>query len=571
MTRYGLLRVLALAMLVGAVTDPGCLATRSPAVVLVAGAEVAPRTLERVRRTLADAGLAPSSVADGPDTVRVGVGSPRGLIDVHRERPLTIAVQTPEVGLHVSDVVPPRLSIAGTSSSLRVRVVEDGAATGAEVTVRVRDVTSGQRVGLAHGQLNERHMAWLDVPMLPTTAGRWALCVAAVRMDAREAGRCERLDVEVLPPRLRVEVLEARPSWSARFARLALERWDGAQITSTVRVAAPVTVTAGPADRRPGEPDDADVVLVGGLDALTSADVARLARAARDEGRTVMLLADGPLDASRTGDLWPYALSSTATAPTPLSIAVGPHTWRAREWLAPVPRATDVEALAYLDASAPVPVVMARALGTGRVVVVSAVDTWRWRRAGDVSFDAAWQALVVSLAADAAMARRPTVWRLAGPLTDEVHVAWQRGDARAGTARDVPPPVRLAHDTTREAIWFPGSSSSGPLRARLDLARSVTPAQVMLGDEAIGNRSPVVIDVGAQTLPATWLDVQRRLEADGARVVDERALPAALQYVGAPTIADGSRWFVTRQWWFAAGVLGVLGLEWWWRRLARHR
>lgn len=571
MSRHGLLRVLALAMLVGAVTDPGCLVTRSPAVVLVAGAEVGPRTLERLRRTIADVGRAPSTAADGPDAVRVGVGSPGSLLDAHRERPLAIAVQTPEVGVHVSDVVPPRLLIAGISSSLRVRVVGDGAATGAEVMVRVRDVTTGQRMGLARGRLDERDAAWLDVPLLPTAAGRWALCVETIQMGDGEASPCLRLEVQVLPPALRVEVLEARPSWSARFARLALERWDGATIASTVRVAPPITVTARTAGGVPGEPGDADVVLVGGLEALTPADVGRLARTARDDGGTVVLLTDGPLDTSRIRVLWPYALASVATAPTPLLIHVGPHAWRAREWLAPVPGATDVEALAYLDASPPVPVVMARAIGTGRVVVVAAVDTWRWRRAEGVTFDAAWQALVLSLAADAAMARRPAVWRVAGPLADEVHVARRPGAARAGTAAGMPAPVQLVDDATREAARFPGGSSSDALRARFEVARSETPARLRLDGDAVGNRSPVVIDVGAQTLPATWLDVQRLLEADGARVVHERDLPAALQAVGRSPVADGRRWFVTRQWWFAAVVIGVLGLEWWWRRLARQR
>lgn len=568
MSRHGLLRVLALAMLVGAVTDPGCLVMRSPAVALVAGAEVAPGTLERLRRVIADAHPASSMLAGGPDAVRIGVGSPRSLLDAHRERPLAVAVQTPEVGLHVSDVVPPRLVIAGIAAGLRVRVVGDGAATGAEVTVRVRDATTGQRVGLGRGRLDERDAAWLDVPLLPTAAGRWALCVEAMQMGADGAGPCETLEVQVLPPALRVEVLEARPSWSARFARLALERWDGATIASTVRVAPPVTVAARAAGDPPGE-GDADVVMVGGLEALTAADVARLGRTARDDGGTVVLLADGPLDTSRLRALWPYALSPVQTAPTPLPIPVGPHAWRAREWLAPVRGATDVEALAYLDASPPVPVVMARAIGTGRVVVVAAVDTWRWRLAEGVTFDAAWQALVLSLAADAALARRPAVWRMPGPLADEVHVARRPSAAQAGTAAGMPAPVRLADDATREAAWLPGGSSSDALRARLELARSETPARLVLGGDAVGNRSPVVIDVGAQTLPATWHDVRRRLEADGARVVHERDLPAALRAVARSPVADGRRWFVTRQWWFAAVVIGVLGLEWWWRRLAR--
>lgn len=579
MSRHGLLRAMALAMLACAVIDPGCLVTRPPAISLVAGSEVAPAVRERLRRTIADGQPARATTGDGPHAVRIAVGSPRSLLDAHRERPIDIAVQTPEVGLHVSDVVTPRLVMAGVSTSLRVRVVGDGVATGADIAVRARDVTTGQRVGLGRGHLDARDAVWLDVPLLPTSPGRWALCIEAMRSPDGAAGPCEALELPVLPPALRVEVLEARPSWSARFARLALERWNDATIAATVRVAPPITVTtrAGGGPVEPRESGESrvsgvtDIVLVGGLEALTSADVARLARAARVDGSAVLLLADGPLDATRLRALWPYSLPSVTMAPAPLLVRVGAHAWRAREWLAPMSGATDVEALAYLDASMAVPVVMARALGAGRVVVASAVDTWRWRRAEGVTFDAAWQTLVLSLAADATLARRPAVWRVPGPLADEVHVARRTGGAHAGSAAATPAPVRLTGDAAQQAAWVEDGPGSDALRARLDVARSETPARLVLDGAVTDHRLPLVMDVGAQTLPASWLDVRRRLEADGGRVVHERDLPAALQAVSRPPVSDGTRWFVTRQWWFAAGIIGVLGLEWWWRRIARQR
>jgi hypothetical protein len=61
------------------------------------------------------------------------------------------------------------------------------------------------------------------------------------------------------------------------------------------------------------------------------------------------------------------------------------------------------------------------------------------------------------------------------------------------------------------------------------------------------------------------------VHGDGGQVVDEADLSAVLRRLDRTSVADEARWFVTRQWWFAAIVTGTLGLEWWWRRLARRR
>lgn len=571
MSRHTLLRTLALVLLAGAVLDPGCAVTRRPALMLVASPEVAPQVTDRLRGLVAEVYPTPAGQVDGPATVRIGVGSPRSLLEAHRERPLTIAVRTPEAARHVSDVVAPRLLVAGLSSVLRVHVEQEGAAPGTAVDVSVRDVSTGQRVGAGRGPMSAHGRAWVDVSLLPPAVGPWALCIAVASSAGDPIEPCEPVDVRVLPSRVRVEVLEARPSWAARFARLALQQWDSASVHAIVRAAPTIKVATRPANRTPEDADGADVLLVGGLDALTTTDVARLTREARDQGRTVVLLADGPVDGARLGTLWPSGMTSLVTAPAPLRLAVGPHAWRAREWLAPPTRATDVEPLAYLDAIPPVPVVLARALGTGRVVVVTAIDTWRWRAADDVTFEAAWQTLVLSLAADAALARQTPVWRLPGALGDEVHVARVRSAAMPPAAASAGrAPVRLESDAAREGPWVAAGTSD--LRARLDLAPATATVRVVLDGDDVGDRSPDVIEVGsAQPLPSAWSDVRRRVEADGGRVVDEQDLPNALQALDRPAVVDGTRWFVTRHWWFAAGVIGVLGLEWWWRRLARLR
>jgi hypothetical protein len=570
MSRHGLLRALALGMVTAAVLDPGCAVTRHPVIRLVVGQDVAPDTVVRIRRLGGDAHPTSEERGDGSDTIRIGVGRPAELLTAHRERRLAVAVRPPGADVHVSDVVLPGLAVEGMSSVVRVRVVGHGLAAGTSVLVDVRADATRQRVGQGDAPLDDRGVAWVDVPLIPSVAGRWPLCVEVRLASAQTVSRCERIELEVLSQDIRVDVFEGRPSWTARFARLGLERSDSALVHATAHVAPSITVSTRPRAADRDENGAADVVLVGGLDGLTDADVARLTREARDGGRTVVLLADAPLQTGRLRSLWPTVMSSVVAAPLPQRIAIGPHTWRAREWLAPAGASTDVEPLAYLDASPPVPVVMARPLGTGRIVLVAALDIWRWRLADDVAFDAGWQALVLSLAADARLARRPSVWRLAGPLGDEVHVARVVQGLPAASADD-PAAVRIDGDVARAATWLPAGGGDIQ-RARLSLTRSSGPRRVVVPGDASDERNPDVIELGtAVTRPATWDDLQRVVHGDGGQVVDEADLSAVLRRLDRTSVADEARWFVTRQWWFAAIVTGTLGLEWWWRRLARRR
>jgi hypothetical protein len=57
----------------------------------------------------------------------------------------------------------------------------------------------------------------------------------------------------------------------------------------------------------------------------------------------------------------------------------------------------------------------------------------------------------------------------------------------------------------------------------------------------------------------------------GGRIVDTAALGPALRELADGHEREGPRWYVTRQWWYAAGLLAALGLEWWGRRRAFAR
>ena len=83
--------------------------------------------------------------------------------------------------------------------------------------------------------------------------------------------------------------------------------------------------------------------------------------------------------------------------PRPRVVDVGGHAWKSREWLA-VPLSTQVRPLAYSDTGSPV--IAGRGMGAGRVVLVAALDAWRWRAEEGVAWASGWQSLVRRLAAD---------------------------------------------------------------------------------------------------------------------------------------------------------------------------
>lgn len=420
------LRMAVLAGVAAAVVDQGC-ASRQPAPVhLIAGASVSATDADALERLIRDEGF--EIVADaGPRALRVAVGLPREIVTAASAAPLVIAVKA-DARPHIERIGVPAAPVVGLALNIRAHVA-DIAIDDASLVVDVFDARSGRLVGSApvmssdepatqptrdnDDAATEADARVVSVQLLPLEAGPWPLCVrvgpadaANTSLPAHAIDACEHLELMVAPASISVDVLEARPAWAARFARLALTRSDDLVVSSTVRLAPAIAVQGMPAASA-DQPEQAaasppgtipDVTLVAGLDTLTAADVARLTRLVADEGRTVILLADGPLPPSRLGQLWPWRMGPVRTRATPAAIAIGPHRWSAREWLAPAAGETDASALAYLAASPSVPVVWGRALGAGRVVLVSALDTWRWRDDEEAGHDEAWQAFVLSIA-----------------------------------------------------------------------------------------------------------------------------------------------------------------------------
>ncbi len=599
------LRVLGLAGVIAGIVDPGCRdAAREHLRVRIAG-DLAPDARVHALHTLASA--APWAVvideadpasphADTTSAVAtVVIGHAAPVLRALEQRRADLALEVDDEVVTIRSLVVPGRVVAGMRTDIRVHVGDVAPHRGA-VRVTVRDADSGveqarvdapqpltnglERVrstreegwrsgGATPGEA-DREEVTVTVPWIATGVGPRRLLVEASQPDAKDGPppASAVTSIAVLPSDVRVDVLEARPTWSARFARLALHDVDGVHLTTDVRVAPGVAVRTTSAHggnaSLAGGNDEAQVRIVGGLDALTSSDVAALERAVRERGRAVVLLADEVPASGPWRRLWPDATGSLRQSARLVTGRIGGHAWKMREWLE-LPASAAVTPLASLDAGQ-TPFVAGRALGAGRVVLVTALDAWRWRAEDGAAYAAGWRALVQRLAADVPAPVGSTVWVTGHGRQRWLHVAV---DIRPDVAARAPVIAavstgghdrRIPLEPVAPATWR--GAVRVPEAAGVEVTTSAT-----AGAEVVG-RAQVVVDLGPFRDPAAWQDVARRQVWRGSVAASRGQWIDALTQVRTRLAGvDGPRWYVTRTWGFVALVLALLGTEWILRRL----
>ena len=226
--------------------------------------------------------------------------------------------------------------------------------------------------------------------------------------------------------------------------------------------------------------------------------------------------------------------------------------------------------LAYVDSES-TPFVVGRALGAGRVVLVTALDAWRWRTDEGVAFAEGWRALVQRLASD-----------VPPPVAT---IAWVTGRGRARTLHvdvAVRPDVETSGRVAVTANVDAGGRYSVPLapvgtgrwRGATRLQTADAPQLLVEARAAaqVVGQDRAVVERRTAAPAASWEDVERHQAERGALAAEPRTLAdrlAGLRAGLAPPPAH--RWYVTRTWWFAALVLAMLGVEWILRRRQGNR
>ena len=329
-------------------------------------------------------------------------------------------------------------------------------------------------------------------------------------------------------------------SWAAAFVRQALESDVLFEVQALAHTSRGVVTRTGDAPQRLDtfDPERVDVILVGGLDALSASDLTVLRRFADERGGTVILAPDAtvPERVRQAFDLPPTA---EKLLEKPIALAFGALSVRASE---------------VLHAEQAV-------IRRGNVLIAAGLDAWRFR---DDAFDAFWRAVVADGAAAAIPAMQVSVEPMLARPGDPLTVRARFRDFRApisAAATLVPAvgpevPVRLwpgmAAGEMRGTLNAP---DEGQYDVRVNASGDIREAPLVIRRDA---RRPAV-DRGAA--------IARVAETSGGAVFQASELSALndrLRALPARDVERVARPMRSAGWALAFAVL--LSGDWAWRR-----
>jgi hypothetical protein len=507
----------------------------------------------------------------------------------------------------VAGIEAPVSARVGEPVPVRVRVISSEP-RGTPLSVRLMDGAReiGATTVAAPGEGAE---AVAELRATPARAGLevWTARLDSLPGEITAANNAREMAMEVAPGRLGVMIVTGGLNWDVSFVRRALAADSGLRVLTWSRERSGWRVLEDP--RRASAPTAADVarqsVIV--LDAIASAEIdpafdAALARFVRDGGG--LLLLGGPLPGVsrfRAGALgvdlqFPLAASnitrSAAPAPAPGASeltawdddpARGERAWRAAaplQDLVPVePSAGDRVLIAALGAGPPL--VLARRIGRGQALIVNGTGLWRWSLAPHDELGAGrgmrlWRTLARWLAEPVQgepLRVKPERWLTAGGETVRLFATLQDAGFRPITGATVDGDWRGEGGAGGRVTFTPRAAGTyvaelhglPPGRFRADVRANA-------GGRALGR-------AGAEFAVDRW-----SLEA--ARTTPDSSTLATMAAAGGGEMVlaeDVSRWargitparlareraVSTRLWespWLFACVVGLLAVEWAWRR-----
>jgi hypothetical protein len=441
--------------------------------------------------------------------------------------------------------------------------------------------------------------ARVQVPLtvVPTSVGPTHLHVTA-RLAAGATGSAARpvvaatsadalTRVDVQP--WSIFVFDRRPSWMSTFVRRALEDDERFSVTSRTVTSRDVATDTPDA---PGDLSAAgalarfDAIVVGAPDALTAGDVAGIDHFVRRRGGAAVYLWDvrptGPALTLMGVDRW---TSETQAADRAITLSTGAI--RASDVVWPAawpPRAEAIgrlqpSALAGAPSTAPLPVLWSAPVGSGRIVVSGALDSWRYRGAAQATFDAAWRQ-IVGLAADGAppplaISVSPAVVRPGDAVAVDVRLRDAELDDQTSPVTSTMPTtlsMRLvgpdhAADAVPVRVW-PGSAP-GRFAAQLSAPSRSGFYRLVASDGTVAGDADLLVDTGASPTRRHERDVLSAWATSrGGRVIDATAIADLASAIRPLAPAGSTRAPVhpmRSAWWIGPMTL-LMGIEWWSRR-----
>ncbi|HEY7289441.1 MAG TPA: hypothetical protein VH583_06350 [Vicinamibacterales bacterium] len=494
----------------------------------------------------------------------------------HRER-------VPASTVTVSDVLKPNLRIASvdapheisptTAVPIRAVVAASGL-SGATSHVVIR--ASGVELARASHTWTADEERWTAEAVVAPVGSPPFTFKVVVEPDARERTPLDNSAVVHVREgeRLRVFVLEGRPSWASAFVRRALEADARFEVEGVSRIAPRVSVETGTPTGRANSLDDLvsfDTVVVGGLDALSDANVAALQRFMTDRGGAVVLLPDASPQTSVVRRFVRDASMKETLLDRPARLAITSNapSLDASELLEASTLPADAGVIARSAASGQ-PVVWTVARGDGRLFVSGAMDAWRYRMDADGVFDRFWRRTIAGLALEAPRAIDVT---LAPSNAD--------GDAVVVSARV----RRLEQDRIGSGQSIRAQAGTNPIRLWPDARRGWFVGRVVTDRKEDGE--PISITASADGIssePAWMFAVRRSLEADAIPLAsfstshggidvrpDELTRLESHLRTTVPTVVTRSSRRPMRSAWWLVPFVGCLSTEWWLRRRSGRR
>ena len=488
-------------------------------------------------------------IADGSRDADIpgDVSKPLSLITVARG-------DGPNVAVRSVSVSPGHQTAGGVA---HVELSGNGLGAGQKSEVRFLD--GGAVIGSATRAWSGASTLTIDVPWWPIDTGARALRIEALPFEGEQTLVDNHIDigVDIGTTRSPVLVFDARPSWSSTFVRRAIE--DDPRFAVAYRARLAPALSAGTANGRLdiAALDQASSVVIGGGDALTSADVALLEQFVRVRGGTLILLPErapaGP---------WSRLLEGTWTE----HLSAKPETvgaLHASEVLRAERLPITATVVAGSESSAAIAVLP---VGGGRIVIAGAMDAWRYRDLDAGGFDQFWRSLIAEGAASGT--------GLQLRFDDQLSA---RGSRARFTLRD----RRMAPAASTEAsviarcgsapatvirVWPAGAQ--GEFAGELPLSSNgACSIEAVIDDRQVAG-AIAVADAPAFGVEHTLTKLERRVTASGGiigRAGEEATVARALATAPMSSPVTTAVHPMRSAWWLLP-FAGCVSVEWWLRR-----
>ena len=553
--RRGILRGIAIAIGVAALVDPVFSIERAPAIPLtlikMATADVAP--LERqLHRIYPDDGVHVREIVNhrlpcgpGERCVVISDGSMDAELpsDIESLSLIRLGEPTgPNVRLRsVMLAAGQHASAAGAA-----RVVLDGRGViGRRTEIRITDTAA--LVGSAWVEWKTDGVQTIDVPWWPLAPGPRPLRVEAIPAGTESAlfDNALTAGVDVGSDRLLVLVFDARSSWSSTFVRRALE--DDSRFLVEHRARLAPAIAAGTANGRLESRalDAASVLIVGGPDALTASDVDLIERFVRIRGGTLVLLPER----APSGSAARLFAGEWSERLTPEPQRVGPL--RASELLVHPP-----EGGHHQDGLMIVPT------GSGRIVISTAMDAWRYRDDDGAAFDRFWRSVVTEGAA-AGAALRLEFENTIGAAGSRQPVTLRYRSMQALASLEASATARCGSPPRAQVLRLWPAGSPAVLRGELPIADGDACTVEATINGATVTRGIAVSSAPSRSADDTLAKLERHARGSGGVVTDEDnlgVLPAPPRLPAPMPLRP-----MQSAWWLLP-FAGCLSAEWWLRR-----